>query len=44
MIPNLKVEVLEPVLAKGMPAEKDTKALDDLAEAIAKKHKEHDIK
>ncbi len=41
MIPNLKVEVLEPVLAKGLPSESDFKALDSLAETIAKKHKEH---
>jgi flavorubredoxin len=44
MIPNLKVEVLQPVLAKGLPAEKDFKALDNLAETIAKKHEEHSIK
>jgi len=44
MIPNLKVEVLEPVLAKGLPTEKDFKALDNLAETIAKKHEEHGIK
>jgi flavorubredoxin len=40
MIPNLKAEVLAPVLSKGFPAEEDFKALDDLASAIAKKHKE----
>lgn len=44
MIPNLKVEVLEPVLAKGVPTEKDFRALDNLAETIAKKHQEHGIK
>ena len=43
MIPNLKVEVLEPVLCKGVPSEKDLKALDDLAAAIAEKHKEHNF-
>lgn len=43
MIPNLKVEVLEPVLAKGLPSEKDFKALDKLAETIAQKHKEHGL-
>jgi DNA-binding FrmR family transcriptional regulator len=31
MIPNLKVEVLEPVLCKGVPAETDFEALDKLA-------------
>lgn len=44
MVPNLKVEVLEPVLAKGLPTEKDFKALDNLAQTIAKMHKEHSIK
>ncbi len=44
MIPNLKVEVLEPVIAKGLPKEKDFEALDKLAETIAKKHEEHGIK
>jgi len=41
MVPNLKVEVLEPVLAKGYPREESFKALDNLAETIAQKHKEH---
>jgi flavorubredoxin len=41
MIPNLKVEVLEPVLCKGVPSEVDLKALDDLAAAIAAKHQEN---
>ncbi|NOY68290.1 MAG: FprA family A-type flavoprotein [Deltaproteobacteria bacterium] len=41
MIPNLKVEVLDPVLCKGVPTEKVFKALDDLAAAIAKKHVEN---
>jgi len=40
MIPNLKVEVLPPVLCKGFPSAGDFKALDDLAEAIAGKHRE----
>lgn len=40
MIPNLKVEVLTPVLAKGLPSEDEFKALDVLAKDIAKKHKE----
>jgi flavorubredoxin len=40
MIPNLKVEVLEPVLCKGLPREADFKALDRLANAIAQRHKE----
>jgi len=41
MIPNLKVEVLGPVLCKGLPAESDLKALDNLATAISSKHKEN---
>ena len=41
MIPHLKVEVIEPVLAKGLPSENDLKALENLAETIATKHKEH---
>jgi flavorubredoxin len=43
MIPNLKVEIIDPVLCKGVPSDKDLKALDDLAAAIAKKHKEHNF-
>jgi flavorubredoxin len=41
MIPNLKAEVLAPVLSKGFPKEEDFKALDNLASTIAEKHKEH---
>ena len=44
MIPNLKVEVIEPVLSKGLPSEADFKALENLAETIATKHKEHGLK
>ena len=44
MIPNLKVEVIDPVLCKGMPSEDTFKALDELAASIAQKHKEHDFK
>jgi flavorubredoxin len=40
MIPNLKVEVLAPVISKGFPREEDSKALENLATAIATKHKE----
>ena len=43
MIPNLKVEVIDPVLCKGVPSEDDFKALDDLAAVITGKHKEHDF-
>jgi flavorubredoxin len=41
MIPNLKVEILEPVLSRGLPKVADFKALDNLATTIAQKHKEH---
>jgi len=41
MIPNLKVEVLEPVLCKGIPSVTDFEALDKLVSTIAEKHKEH---
>jgi flavorubredoxin len=44
MIPNLKVEVLEPVLCKGQPREKDFRALEDLAAVIAQKHAENGFK
>jgi flavorubredoxin len=43
MISNLKVEVIDPVLCKGVPSEKDFKALDDLAAAISEKHREHNF-
>jgi len=41
MLPNLKVELLEPILCKGYPREANFKALENLAEVIAQKHKEH---
>ncbi len=41
IIPNLKVEILEPVLCKGFPKEVDFKALGNLATTIAEKHKEY---
>ena len=40
MIPNLKVEIIPPVLCKGVPSGDVFKALDDLADNIAAKHKE----
>lgn len=42
MLPNLKVELLEPVIIKGLPKEDDFKALDRLASTIAEKHKSLD--
>jgi flavorubredoxin len=44
MIPNLKVEVLAPVVCRGLPRDADFAALDSLAEAIARKHKELGLK
>jgi flavorubredoxin len=41
LIPNLKVEVLAPVLCKGQPREADFKALESLAANIAQKHQEN---
>lgn len=38
MIPNIKAEVLKPVMIKGMPTEADLKLVDELAAAIAERH------
>lgn len=38
LIPNLKVEILNPVLCKGYPRDEDLAALDKLAGAFAEKH------
>ncbi|MBU2528884.1 MAG: FprA family A-type flavoprotein [Candidatus Omnitrophota bacterium] len=43
LIPNLKVELIPPVLCKGLPQKDDFTALDKLAEAIALKHKENQL-
>jgi len=43
-IPNLKVELLDPVICKGMPKEEDFQALDRLAESVARKHNELGLK
>ena len=40
LLPNLKLEILEPVLCKGFPGEADFEALDNLAASIAQKHKD----
>jgi flavorubredoxin len=39
LIPNLKVELIEPVIIKGRPKEEDFLALDKLADEILAKHK-----
>jgi flavorubredoxin len=41
LIPNLKVEILEPVLSKGSLGDADFRALASLANTIAQKHKEN---
>jgi flavorubredoxin len=43
MIPNLKVEVLEPVLCRGLPSGPDFEALNRLAVAISQKHRENGL-
>jgi flavorubredoxin len=43
LIPNLKVEILDPVLCQGFPREADFEALDDLAATIAEKHREQNL-
>lgn len=43
MVPNLKVELLPPVMCKGFPQETDFDALNQLAELIAVKHKENEL-
>jgi flavorubredoxin len=40
MMPDLKAEILEPVLAKGHGSDSDYAALDRLADDILAKHKE----
>ena len=43
MMPNLKAEILEPVVIKGHPKDDDFVALDKLADNILTKHKELQI-
>jgi flavorubredoxin len=40
LIPNLRVEMLDPVMCKGAPRKEDFLAVDRLAQTIAEKHKE----
>jgi len=40
ILTNFKGELLEPVISKGFPKESDFKALDELANTIAMKHKD----
>ena len=43
LIPNLQVEILDPVLCKGFPRQAEFDALEHLAATIADKHKEHSL-
>ena len=43
MLPNLKAEILEPVVVKGHPKDSDFDLLDKLADNILAKHKELNI-
>ena len=43
LIPNLKVELLDPVLCEGYPREEDFQALDRLADAVAARHREEGL-
>jgi flavorubredoxin len=43
MLSNLKVELLDPVVVKGLPKDEDYIALEDLADKILAKHKEAGI-
>jgi flavorubredoxin len=44
LIPNLKVEIIPPVICKGQPREEDYQALEKLAETIVQKHKDSGFK
>jgi flavorubredoxin len=39
LVPNLKVEVLEPVILKGLPSEEALAAVDNLAALVVEKHR-----
>ena len=39
LIPNLKVEVLPPLLCRGLPREKEFAAIDGLAQTILERHR-----
>lgn len=40
MLTNLKVEILEPVMVKGLPRVEDLKVIDRLADQIAERHRQ----
>jgi flavorubredoxin len=41
IVSHPEIEMLEPILCKGLPGEAEFTALEGLADTIAKKHKEH---
>jgi len=43
LIPNLQVDILDPVLCKGYPRQGDFDALEHLAATIADRHREHNL-
>jgi flavorubredoxin len=43
-LPNLRVEFIEPVICRGSPREADLKAVDALAETVARRHRELGLK
>jgi flavorubredoxin len=43
LLGNLKAEMLEPIVVKGLPTDDDFEALDELADKILRKHKEAGI-
>jgi flavorubredoxin len=43
LLPNLKVEVIPPVLIQGLPEEADYRALDELADSVLAKHRENKL-
>ena len=43
MIPNVKAEILEPVMIKGMPDEETLVAVEELADTILAKHTAEDL-
>ena len=43
LVPNLKVEVLDPVIVKGFPRESDLENIDSLASRIADKHRDANL-
>jgi len=44
MIPNIKAELIDPVLVKGYPKEDDFKAIEELANKIDSKHTDNNLK